>query len=166
MQNSIRQLADKIQNLIIWELIRNWKLPTLSEAEGKIENSAERGYVAISIILILTAVVLGIIVTVAQLGIGEGQVSLALSKGEDTLHFVEGCTEDALLKIRSNPSLSGTFTIGRPPGEGTCSVTVVSKLVDTWTVDVTTQATAYKRTVRVVFDRLSTGITLTSWKET
>ena len=77
MQNSIRQLADKIQNLIIWELIRNWKLLTLSEAEGKIENSAERGYVAISIILILTAVVLGIIVTVAQLGIGEGQVSLA-----------------------------------------------------------------------------------------
>ena len=128
-------------------------------------NNSKGGYVAISILLILTAVLLGVIVTVAQLGIGEGQASLALSKGEDTLNFVEGCTEDALLKIRSNPSLSGTFTIGRPPGEGTCSVTVVSKLVDTWTVDVTTQATAYKRTIQVVFDRPSTGITLTSWRE-
>jgi len=128
------------------------------------KNSTD-GYVAISILLILTAVLLGIMVTVAQLGIGEGQVSLALSKGEDTLTFVEACMEDALLKIRANSSLSGTFTIGRPPGEETCSVTVVSKLVNTWTVDVTTQATAYKRTVRVVFDKLSTGITLTSWKE-
>ena len=131
-----------------------------------IDNNSEGGYVAISIMLILTAVVLGIIVTVAQLGIGEGQVSLSLSKGEDTLTFVEGCVEDALLKIRTDSALSGTFTIGRPPGEGTCLVTVVSKFVNTWTVDVTTQATAYKRTVRVVFDRLSTGITLTSWKET
>lgn len=130
-----------------------------------IYKNSEGGYVAISIVLILTVVLLGIMTTVAQLGIGEGQVSLALSKGENTLNFVEGCTEDALLKIRANPSLSGTFTIGRPPGEGTCSVTVVSKLVNTWIVDVTTQATAYKRTIRVVFDRLSTGITLTSWKE-
>jgi|SRR3989344_4925549 len=130
-----------------------------------VHNNSESGYIAISIMLILTAVVLGIIVTVAQLGIGEGQVSLALSKGEDTLSFVEGCAEDALLKIRADPSLSGTFTIGRPPGEGTCSITIVSKLVNTWTVDVTTQATAYKRTVRVILDRLPTGITLTSWKE-
>ena len=130
-----------------------------------VHSNSEGGYIAISIMLILTAVVLGVIVTVAQLGIGEGQVSLALSKGEDTLSFVEGCAEDALLKIRADPSLSGTFTIGRPPGEGTCSITIVSKLVNTWTVDVTTQATAYKRTVRVILDRLPTGITLTSWKE-
>ena len=163
MQNSIRQLADKIQNLIIWELIRNWKLPTLSEVEGKIENSAEMGYVAISIILILTAVVLGIIVTVAQLGIGEGQVSLALSKGEDTLHFVEGCTEDALLKIRSSPSYTGG-TISRP--EGTCLVTVTGGGPYTVTASVNNwQGTSgYNRTIQVVVTRGST-MSLTSWKE-
>ncbi len=125
-----------------------------------IDNNSEGGYVAISIILILTAVVLGIIVTVAQLGIGEGQVSLALSKGEDTLHFVEGCMEDALLKIRSNVSYAGG-TITRP--EGTCSITV-STVGSTYTVTATTTATPYKRTVQAVAIR-GTTMSLTRWKE-
>jgi len=125
-----------------------------------IDNNSEGGYVAISIVLILTAVILGIMVTVAQLGIGEGQVSLALSKGEDTLHFVEGCTEDALLKIRSNASYAGG-TITRP--EGTCSITV-STVGSTYTVTTSTTATSYKRTVQAVAIR-GTTVSLTSWKE-
>ena len=129
------------------------------------KNSTD-GYVAISILLILTAVLLGIMVTVAQLGIGEGQVSLALSKGEDTLTFVEACMEDALLKIRANSSLSGTFTIGRPPGEGTCSVTVAGGPTYTVTASVNNwQGTSgYNRTIQVVVTRGST-MSLTSWKE-
>ncbi len=125
-----------------------------------INNNSEGGYVAISILLILTALILGIMVTVAQLGIGEGQVSLALSKGEDTLHFVEGCTEDALLKIRSNASYAGG-TITRP--EGTCSITV-STVGSTYTVTTSTTATSYKRTVQAVAIR-GTTVSLTSWKE-
>lgn len=125
-----------------------------------IYNNSESGYVAISILLILTAVILGIIVTVAQLGIGEGQVSLALSKGEDTLHFVEGCMEDTLLKIRSNASYAGG-TIAHP--EGTCSITV-SQVGSTYTVTATTTTTSYKRTVQAVATR-GTALSLTSWKE-
>ena len=125
------------------------------------KNSTD-GYVAISILLILTAVILGIIVTVAHLGIGEGQVSLALSKGEDTLHFVEGCMEDALLKIRSNPSYAGG-TIGRPGSEGTCLITVAGG--PTYTVTATTNAwQGYNRTIQVVVVRGAT-MSLTSWKE-
>lgn len=126
-----------------------------------IHNHSEDGYVAISIMLILTAVILGIIVTVTQLGIGEGQASLALSKGEDTLHFVEGCTEDALLKIRSNASYAGG-TIARP--EGTCSVDI-DTVGSTYTVTVTTTATQYKRTIQAIVNRSFSAVTLTSWKE-
>jgi hypothetical protein len=125
-----------------------------------IDSNSEGGYIAISILLILTAVLLGIMVTVAQLGIGEGQVSLALSKGEDTLHFAEGCMEDALLKIRSNVSYAGG-TITRP--EGTCSITV-STAGSTYTVTSTTTATSYRRTVQAVAIRGAT-VSLTSWKE-
>jgi|SRR3989344_5721571 len=135
-----------------------------------IYKNSKGGYVAISILLILTAVVLGIMVTVAQLGIGEGQVSLALSKGEDTLNFVEGCMEDAMLKARANSAFgdpAGTpVTITRP--EGTCLVTVISKTGSSpviWTVNATTTATKYTRVVRAMFSKSPTGITLTSWKE-
>lgn len=125
----------------------------------------QKGYIATVAILIIMAVVMATATTVTFLSIGEAQSGFSLFKGEDTLAFVEGCADDTLLKIRADSTLSGTFTIGRPPGEGTCSVTIVSKVGNTWTVDVTTQATVYKRTVRVVFDRLTTGITLTSWTE-
>ncbi len=121
----------------------------------------EKGYVAISIVLILTAVILGIIIAVAGLGIGEGQASLALSKGEDALNFSEGCLNDAILKIRSDYTYSGGI-ITRP--EGTCSISVSqSGLVYTSTASAST--TAYRRTVQAVINRGLTTVSLTSWKE-
>lgn len=119
-----------------------------------------KGYVATTIVLIVSAVVLGIIVTVSQLGIGEGQASFALTQGENTIDFVEGCMEDALLKLRASASYAGG-TITRP--EGTCSITVAS-VGTTYTVTATTTATAYKRTVQAVVVRTG-SLSLTSWKE-
>lgn len=139
----------------------------IGAAQPNMKPYREKGYIALITVLIVMAVVTATASTVALLSIGEGQSGFALFKGEDTLTFVEGCTEDALLKARADASFGepvGTpITITRP--EGNCSVTVVSKVGNTWTVDVTTQATTYKRTIQVIFDRLPTGITLTSWKE-
>lgn len=122
----------------------------------------QKGYIALLTVLIVMAVVVVSATTVAFLAIGEGQSGFSLFKGEDTLTFVEGCTEDALLKSRADPGYNGG-AIERPE-EGACQVTV-SKAGNTWTMDVTTSLITYKRTIRVVFDRLSTGITLISWKE-
>lgn len=122
----------------------------------------QKGYIATLTVLIVMAVVIATATTVTYLSIGEAQSSFALFKGEDTLSFVEGCVEDALLKTREHSGYNGG-TITRP--EGTCSITVDSKVGDTWTITVTTQATNYKRTIRVVFDRLVPGISITSWKE-
>lgn len=123
----------------------------------------QKGYIALITVLIVMAVVLATTSTIALLAIGEAQSGFALFQGENTLQFVEGCTEDALLKIRANPALSGTFFITRP--EGTCSVTVVSVIGVRWTVTVTTQDTKYRRSIQIIFDRNPTGITLVSWRE-
>lgn len=120
-----------------------------------------KGYIATATILVIMVVVLAITATVSLLSIGEAQGSLALTKGEETLSFVEGCAEDALLKARASAAYSGG-NITRP--EGTCTVTVNSKVGSTWTMTVSTTATDYKRTVRVVFDR-TTSVLLTSWQE-
>jgi len=128
----------------------------------------QRGYIALLTVFIVMVVVVTSASTVALLSIGEAQSGFSLFKGEDTLTFVEGCMEDALLKTRASPTFGdpvGTLVnITRP--EGTCSVTVNSKVANTWTMTVTTNgATPHKRSIQVVFDRLPTGITLTSWKE-
>jgi uncharacterized protein (UPF0333 family) len=121
----------------------------------------QRGYIAISMVLIILSVVIAVATTVTLLAIGEAQSSLILTKGEDTLSFVEGCAEDALLKARASSSYTGG-NITRP--EGTCTVSV-SKASTTWTLTISTTATAYVRTVEVVITRDGYGDTITTWKE-
>lgn|SRR3989338_6491072 len=121
----------------------------------------KKGFIAISSLLIISFVVLAISVSATTLAIGELQSAFSLTQGEDVLGFVEGCAEDALWKSRADNNYNGG-TITRP--EGTCSISI-SKNGVTWTMDVTTTATIFKRTVRVIFDRNPTGITLISWKE-
>ncbi len=125
----------------------------------------QQGYIALTTVLILLAVITSISLVVAFSSIGEAQSALALFKGEDGLTFTEGCVEDVMLKARSNPSLtSGTFT----RLEGTCSFTINSKTGTnpiTWDVDVTSSFSQYKRTIKVIFNRGVTGVTLTSWNE-
>ncbi len=125
------------------------------------KKKSEQGYVAISIILILTVVISGVMITVAQLGVGEGQVSLAITKGEGALVFIEGCMEDALLKLRNSASYAGG-TISRP--EGICTITV-SQAGSNYTVTTTTTATDYRRTVQAVVNRGGSYLTISSWKE-
>lgn len=121
----------------------------------------QQGYVAILTVLILMAIIITAATTVTLLSIGEAQSALALYKGEDTLAFVQGCTEDALLKARASAAYTGG-PIFRP--EGTCSVTI-TKAGTIWTLTVSTTNTLYVRTIQVIINKLPTGITLTSWKE-
>lgn len=120
----------------------------------------QKGYIALITVLIISAVTLSIATTVSLLAIGEAQSSLALHKGEDTISFVEGCVEDALLKARASDTYVGGI-ITRP--EGTCSITV-SKVSNIWTITATTTSTVYKRTIQVVAVK-GTSMALTSWRE-
>lgn len=122
----------------------------------------ERGYIALTTVLVVMVVVIATVTTATYLSIGEAQSGLALLKGEDNLSFVEGCVEDVMLKIRSN-SLYNAATISRP--EGTCTITYNSGGPTNWDLLVSSQTTNYKRSINVVFVKNPTGITLTSWRE-
>lgn len=121
----------------------------------------QNGYMTLITVLIISAVALMIGTTVSLLAIGQAQAGLSVTRGEDTLAFVEGCMEDALLKTKNSPTYAGGL-ITRP--EGTCSITV-SKAGNTWTITATTTATAYKRVVRVVVARSTNTLVLSSWEE-
>lgn len=128
----------------------------------RITNS--KGYIAISSVVIILAVILGLTITMSYSAIGEAQSGLALFQGEENLQQVEGCVEDVMLKIRSNPVTVASFT--RP--EGICNISYTSSGPVNWDISVTftpTVATSIVRTIRVVFVRNSTGISLTSWNE-
>jgi hypothetical protein len=128
------------------------------------ESIKNRGYIALSMILIISAVVIGVATTVSLLAIGEAQSSLTQFKGEDAWFFVEGCAEDALKEIHDNSSYGGG-TISRP--EGACRIdTALSSPPSSWNIKVTTNESnpKYQRTVQIQATRGST-ITITSWQE-
>lgn len=127
---------------------------------SRFNSQPQSGFIALSMILIITAVVIGIATSVTFLSIGEAQSGLTQQKGEDTWNFVDGCAEDALEKIHNNASYAGG-TITRP--EGTCSITINAGNPN-WDITVTTTATTYKRTVQIKATR-GTTITITSWQE-
>jgi len=120
----------------------------------------KNGFIAISSILIIAAVVLTISITVSLLSIGEGQSALSLMKGEATLNLIEGCMEDAMLQISINPNYSGGL-INRP--EGACNI-AVSNIGSDYTVTSTNTSTDYKRTIQSVVNR-SSALMISSWKE-
>lgn len=122
---------------------------------------SQKGYIALSMILVIAAVMIGVVTTTTLLSIGEGESGLTLATGENTLAFVEGCTEDALLKARASNTYTGG-NITRP--EGTCTVTV-TKSGNTWTLTVSTTATTYVRTIQAIITNTGYGDSIVSWKE-
>lgn len=121
----------------------------------------QKGYIALSTVLIISAVIITIAVAATVLTIDSAQSSLALTKGESSLGFVEGCAEDGMLKSQASVGYTGG-TITRP--DGTCQITL-SKNDTIWTMTVSSLDSKYKKTVQVIFSRTPTKITFQSEKE-
>ena len=133
-----------------WKLeIRNWKF-----------RSNVAGYVALSSILIISTVILVIGISVSLLSISESQLSLGEKKNEETVDFVEGCVEDALLELNNLGSISSTITLL----EGTCSVTIDSQSGNDWTFTVSGTQDSHTKNIQVSATR-DTSVTVTSWKQ-
>ncbi len=140
--------------------IKNQELKSRNHNSYFIIPNSKNGYIALVTVLIVSAVALATSVSVGLLAIGEAQSSVALSEGDETLSFVEGCMEDALLKARASDSYAGG-SITRP--EGTCTITA-SKVGSAWTITATTTATQYKRTIQVKATK-TTFMSIDSWRE-
>jgi hypothetical protein len=118
-----------------------------------------KGFLAMSTVLIVSAIVMAIAVSVSLIGIGEGKTGLIHWQGSNALYLAEGCMEDALLKLRASAIYSGG-TITRP--EGSCTVTVTGS--GTYTVTVTATNASATRSIQAIATR-SGKVAISSWKE-
>ena len=118
-----------------------------------------KGFLAMSTVLIVSAIVLAIAVSTSLIGIGEGKTGLLHWQGSNALYLAEGCMEDALLKLRTSASYTGG-TITRP--EGSCTVTVTGS--GTYTVSITATNASLTRQIQAVATR-SGKVAISTWKE-
>ena len=117
------------------------------------------GFLAMSTVLIVSAIVMAIAVSVSLIGIGEGKTGLLHNQGSTALFLAEGCMEDALLNLRASSSYTGG-TITRP--DGSCTVTVTGS--GTYTLTATATSALSTRLLQVVATR-SGKVAISSWKE-
>ena len=118
------------------------------------------GYIALSSILVISAVVLVIGISTSLLSVNDLLSSASGKKGDETVDFVEACIEDALLRLNEDNSIPGNITLP----QGTCSVTINSQVGNNWDFTVAATLNDYTRSVRLQVTR-DTTVVVTSWQE-
>ncbi len=112
----------------------------------------EEGYVAMTSVLVIGAVltVLGVAVTLNA--INEAQQSLGEEKREVILGQVDACVEDALMRLNLNGSIPASLTLP----SGNCSVNIDSQVGNNWTFTVTGSGGGYQKQIQVSATRTTT----------
>lgn len=107
------------------------------------------GYIALTTMLIVTAVVVAIATTVTYLSIDEGQMSLAQLHSEQVRGMVEGCAADALLQLNKTETLPSTIT--HP--QGSCTISGVTQNADQWQFTVTGTRASHQARLSITAQR-------------
>ena len=121
----------------------------------------KRGYIAFSSLLVICTVVLAVSISVGLLSISESQMGYSMRKGTETLFFVEGCLEEALLRAKRSSDYNGGF-LNFP--EGQCTINI-DKNDENWTVTALGSKGGYTRKMEAKVRRVCNQIELNSWLE-
>ncbi len=119
-----------------------------------------KGYIALTSLIVVTALVILIGISVSALSINDLQSSFAALRNEETIDLVEACVEDALLKLNEEGSVPSSITIAGK----TCSVALNSQVGSNWDFTVEGALEGYTKKIRVTASRIS-SVSITSWKE-
>lgn len=133
------------------------------QRQGKVivvVNEMNKGYIALSSVLVIAAVVVVIGVSVSLLSVSEAQMSLASKKGHESLLLTDGCVEEVLLYLNRRGFLPSS--VNTP--EGSCSVQLNSQAGNQWTFTVGGMFEGYHKRIQVTATRDSV-VYINSWKE-
>ena len=89
---------------------------------GRRSRSTNSGFMALSSLLLISVVTLGIVLSVSLLGVSESRSSLDYKKGLEVLSIAEGCMDEALLRIKDTTNYQGgSLNVG----SGECTINIV-----------------------------------------
>jgi len=121
----------------------------------------QKGYIALSTVLITLALVLLIGVSTSLLSIND---LLSVNSGKisnQSLNIAEACVEDVLYRLNETGTIeNGLFSLL----DTTCSVTLNSHTGNDWDFTVSTEVESYYKNVRVNATK-DTVVTVNSWQD-
>ncbi|HSE29332.1 MAG TPA: hypothetical protein VLA77_01980 [Candidatus Saccharimonadales bacterium] len=120
----------------------------------------QKGYVAIISVIVLTAILTIITITLTASSINSLQSSRTMAVSYKTLSAVEGCTEDVLLYLRANNSLPANIITPTT----TCTITLNSHTGNIWDFKVAGSYQDYTKNLHVIAER-NTTVNILDWQE-
>ncbi len=120
----------------------------------------QSGFVAMSSVLVVGAVLITIGLGVTLNAINEVQQASGENKKEVAIGFVEACVEDALLRLRRDNSIPLSIILPT----GTCNVTINSHIGNAWLFTTTGTIEGHTKSIQVAANRTNM-VTITNWSE-
>jgi hypothetical protein len=126
----------------------------------KVTKQNSGGYIALTTMLIVAAIVLSVTTAVTYLSVDEGQMSLGNLKAEKSLGIIDGCVSEALYKLNKTNNVPSSITLP----EGTCTITEASSSGTQWQFLVTGQVASYQQKIRVTANRVD-NVEVARWSQ-
>jgi hypothetical protein len=117
------------------------------------------GFVALSSLLVIAAVVLVIGISVSLLSVSEAQVSLDLLDGYKSLNLSEACAEEALLRLNNEGVLPTTIILP----ETECNIDIINQDANVWAFSVESVGDNVRK-IRIEAEKGS-NVIVNSWLE-
>lgn len=131
--------------------------------ERPMSDPTNRGFITLISVLVLSAVGVAVGVSLILSGLGSGRTAFALEQSNQAKALANACTEEALAQINDSIPFSGTGTLTL--GQGSCSYTVTKQTGQNRTIDSTGTVGTVIRKVRILIDKITPSIHITSWQE-
>lgn len=128
------------------------------------KEESNKGFMAITSLLIISAIALSISISMTIVGINAAQNSLSLIKGTQTLKVAESCLEEALIRLKANSAYSGgSLNIDN----ASCTITITSTGANK-TIDITSTTSGppdFVKHIQATARTTGTSINLLNWQE-
>lgn len=118
------------------------------------------GYVAITSVLVLVFIIVGIAVASSLNSVSEGQIALNDRLSLQALNNLESCADDVLLRLNEDGALPSSVTVDTY----TCTVTLESQSGSDYTFRVAYTSNNFTKTLRIIATR-SDRVYITKWSE-
>jgi len=118
-----------------------------------------QGFVALVIVLIISAIALLIGLSISLLSVGEIKMSLQKSQSSQSYYLANLCAEEALMKLKDDIDYPGEILNNIE--NGSCIISVEGN----WIVKVSANFSNQTKKIKIIISQISPQMIIISWQE-
>lgn len=126
-------------------------------------HSSAGGFIALMGVVLISSITVLIVVGLLIQGAEQSKTTGTVERAFHARQYAQACAEEALERLKSTPTFTGTSTLVFT--RGNCSSVVINTGGSTRTIDSRGNADTIVRRVKVLVSALSPQITVSSWQE-